>query len=49
VDQNPRTAQRFGVQSIPTMMVVNNGQIADRWAGALPEGALRSRVMPFLG
>lgn len=49
VDQNPRTAQRFGVQSIPTMMVVNNGQIADRWAGALPESALRSRVMPFLG
>jgi thioredoxin 1 len=49
VDQNPLTAQRYGIQSIPTMMVVKNGQIADRWMGALPEGPLRSRVMPFLG
>jgi thioredoxin len=49
VDENPAVAQRYGIQSIPTMMVVKNGQIADRWAGALPEGSLRSRVMPFLG
>jgi thioredoxin 1 len=48
IDQNPLTAQRYGIQSIPTMMLVKNGQIADRWMGALPEGALRSRVMPFL-
>jgi thioredoxin 1 len=49
VDQNPLTAQRYGIQSIPTMMVVKNGQIVDQWMGALPEGTLRSRVMPFLG
>jgi len=49
VDQNPATAQKYRVQGIPTMMVVKNGQIVDRWSGALPEGALRSRVMPFLG
>ena len=48
VDQNPIIAQRYGIQSIPTMMVVKNGQIADRWLGALPEGTLRSRVMPFV-
>jgi len=48
VDENPNVARRYGVQSIPTMMVVKNGQVADRWAGALPEGPLRSRVMPFL-
>lgn len=48
VDQNPATAQRYGVQSIPTMMVVKNGQIADRWAGALPENVLVERVKPFL-
>jgi thioredoxin len=44
VDENPGVAARYGVQSIPTMMVVKNGQIVDRWAGALPEPALRSRV-----
>lgn len=48
VDENPATAQRYGVQSIPTMLVVKNGQIADRWAGALPEAALLNRLTPFL-
>jgi thioredoxin len=47
VDENPSLSMRYGVQSIPTMMVVKDGQIVDRWAGALPEGPLRSRVAPF--
>jgi thioredoxin 1 len=49
VDENPQTAARYAVQSIPTMLVVKNGQIIDRWAGALPENALRNRVAPLLG
>jgi thioredoxin 1 len=44
VDENPYSAQRFDVRSIPTMMIVKNGQIVDRWVGALPEAAMRSRV-----
>lgn len=48
VDENPRISSQFAIQSIPTMMVVKNGQIVDRWAGALPEPALRSRVEPQL-
>jgi thioredoxin-like negative regulator of GroEL len=44
VDENPLMAGRYGVSGIPTMMVVKNGQIVDRWAGALPEPALRSRL-----
>ncbi len=44
VDENPRVAGQYGVQSIPTMMVVINGKIVERWAGALPEPALRSRL-----
>ncbi len=44
VDENPAISSRFGVQSIPTMMLVKNGQIVDRWVGALPEPAIRSRV-----
>jgi thioredoxin-like negative regulator of GroEL len=49
VDENPQTAGRYGVQSIPTMIVVKNGQVVDRWAGALPEMALRNRVAPWVG
>jgi len=48
VDENPAISQRYGVQSIPTMMMVRNGQIVDRWMGALPEGAIRSRIAPHL-
>jgi len=44
VDENPYIAQRFGIQSIPTMMVVHNGQIVDRWMGAMPEPVLRNKV-----
>jgi thioredoxin len=49
VDENPRIAGQYGVQSIPTMMVVRDGQVLDRWAGALPEMALRNRIAPWLG
>ena len=48
VDENPRVAGTYGVQSIPTMMIVKNGQIADRWMGAQPEGAIRARVQKAL-
>ena len=48
VDQNPKTANRYGVRSIPTMMVVRDGQIIDQWAGALPEQLLRQRIANIL-
>lgn len=48
VDENPAISQRYGIQSIPTMMVVRNGQIVDRWMGALPEMAIRDRIAPHL-
>jgi thioredoxin 1 len=48
VDENPAISGRYGIQSIPTMMLVRNGQIVDRWMGALPEQAIRSRIAPHL-
>ena len=32
-DENPETAVRFGVQSIPTMLFYKDGQLVDRIAG----------------
>jgi putative thioredoxin len=37
VDANPRIAQLFGVQSIPTVVAVAGGQPVDAFSGALPE------------
>lgn len=36
VDENPRTAQRFDVMSIPTMLVFKDGKLVDGIVGALP-------------
>lgn len=49
VDENPGLSGRFGVQSIPTMMIFKEGQLVTRWAGALPEGAIRQRLKQALG
>ena len=48
VDENPQSAMHYDIRSIPTMMLVKGGQVVDRWMGALPEPALRSRVARLL-
>ena len=41
VDTQQELAGMFGIRSIPTVMLVKNGQVLDGFAGALPEGQLR--------
>jgi thioredoxin 2 len=41
VDESPITAHRFGVQGIPTLLVLDNGTVVAHQVGAAPEGALR--------
>ncbi len=42
VDESPKLQQRFGVQAIPTLLVLRHGQVAARQTGAAPAAALRS-------
>ena len=44
VDENPMTAERLGVQGIPTLVVFKNGREVDRIVGALPKPALLRRL-----
>ena len=44
VDDNPMVAQRFGVTSIPTMMMFKNGKLVDRMVGAAPKNTLQSFI-----
>ena len=48
VDQNPSTAERFNVQSIPTMILFKNGQAVETMVGAMPKSALLERLNPHL-
>lgn len=41
VDANPRIAQLFGVQSIPTVVAIAGGQPVDAFSGALPEPQIK--------
>jgi putative thioredoxin len=37
IDENPRIAQTFGVQSIPAVFAIKEGKVVDQFIGALPE------------
>jgi thioredoxin 1 len=47
-DENPEWATKYGVQGIPTMLLVFEGKIVNRQVGALPEPMLREVVEQFL-
>lgn len=47
-DENPEWAMKYGVQGIPTMLLVFDGKIINRQVGALPEPMLRDIVDQFL-
>ena len=41
-DDNPEVSRRFEVQSIPTLVILDHGEVVDKQIGALPEHQLRS-------
>ncbi|HZS47166.1 MAG TPA: thioredoxin TrxC [Blastocatellia bacterium] len=44
IDENQRTAAKFGVRSIPTMIVMKDGKEVDRIVGALPKQQISARL-----
>jgi thioredoxin 1 len=44
VDENPASAQQFGIRSIPTILFFENGKVVDQSVGAVPKGALAERL-----
>ncbi len=48
VDENPRTASRYGIMSIPTLMIFRRGKAVDSIVGAVPASMLRQRILPHL-
>jgi thioredoxin 1 len=48
VDANPQTASQFGVQSIPTLLILQNGREVDRIVGAQGKAAIFQRLQRFI-
>lgn len=48
VDSNPVIATKFGIRSIPTLLVFKNGVVVDQIVGAMPKKMLTEKVNPHL-
>ena len=47
-DENAEWAMKYGIQGIPTMLLVYGGKVVNRQVGALPEPMLRDIIEQFL-
>lgn len=48
VDDNPETAMKYGITSIPAMYVFDKGEVVKRVIGAKPKPALEADLAEFL-
>lgn len=48
VDENQATPARFGVRSIPNMIIIKNGEEAGRIVGSRPKSDLKAALDPLL-
>jgi thioredoxin 1 len=40
VEESPSTSVRFGVMSVPTLILLKNGEVRDQYIGVMPKGRL---------
>lgn len=48
VDENPRTAQRFKIYGIPTLVIIRNGEEVDRLVGYMPKHQIKASLKKHL-
>ena len=44
VDSNPEVSAKYGIRSIPTLLVFKGGEIVDKQIGAVPKGVLAQKL-----
>ena len=48
VDNNPGVATKFGIRSIPTLLIFKGGQMVDQIVGAVPKDTISSKLSSHL-
>jgi thioredoxin 1 len=48
VDNNKSTAAKYGIMSIPSLLVFKDGELVDRIVGAMPKPQLKAKLEPYL-
>ncbi|MBN3929299.1 thioredoxin [Streptomyces verrucosisporus] len=49
IDENPATAAKYGIMSIPTMSVYQGGEVVKTIVGAKPKAAIERDLADFIG
>ena len=49
VDEAPQVSARFGIMSIPTMMIFKDGKAVDKTKGAMPKEEIENFIRPHIG
>ena len=48
VDENKALAQKYGVMSLPTMILLKNGEQIEKMMGFMPKSAISDKITPLL-
>jgi thioredoxin 1 len=48
VDDNPQTAAKFGIRSIPSMLIFKNGEVVDQMVGAMPKNMIAKKIDQYI-
>jgi thioredoxin 1 len=49
VDEEPMLAARHGIRSIPTVLFVKDGKVADQVVGAVPKAQIEAKLATLVG
>lgn len=49
VDNNQQIAMKFGIRSIPTLLIFKGGKVAEQLVGAIPKKNLLDKLTPHVG